>query len=87
MRRPPGEPLDCTSGPPRQCTATCARSFVPFWNDCKDNQHNHLGGTRTGEDFDSFDIECTATHYNDEGNGVVGKNVLDPDSVCAINKQ
>ena len=83
---PNGEPLDCTTGPPIQCTATCAHTFVPFWENCKTHAGS-LGGTKTATDFNAFDHQCSSTHYNDEGTGDTGKSVLDPDSVCKINKE
>jgi hypothetical protein len=79
---PNGVPLDCAAGPPRQCTATCAGVFVPFWAACKDR---HLYPAADTVNFDVFDSDCKSTHFNDNGGGSTGSSVLDP-TLCHIRR-
>ena len=70
------------SGPPIQCTAACAGYFVSFWEKCAEKSgYNKADKVR----FDAFKNECKATHRNDEGDGSIGKNVLDP-KLCHIKR-
>ena len=80
---PNGEPLDCSSGPPIQCTATCARTFLPFWASCKDAS---IYGQTDAQHFDVFNADCDATFHNDEGEGSISNNVLDP-TLCVVDKK
>jgi len=80
--KPNGKPLNCHNGPPIQCTAACSGYFVPFWEECSEVAgYRHNQKTR----FDSFKKQCKATHYDDQGNGDTGKNVLDP-KLCQIKR-
>lgn len=75
-----GTPLDCNAGPPVQCTASCARVFVPFWaSECRSSF-----GTFDVQ-FNSFDAQCKSTHFDDEGGGSTGNSVLDP-TLCHVQR-
>lgn len=80
---PNGNPLDCSAGPPVQCTATCAQTFLPFWAACRDAS---VYGQTDEVHFDAFNTECDATFHNDEGDNSIGNNVLDP-SLCSVDKK
>jgi hypothetical protein len=80
---PNGNPLDCSEGPPVQCTATCAQTFLPFWAACRDAS---VYGQTDESHFDTFNTECDATFHNDQGDNSIGNNVLDP-SLCAVDKK
>ena len=80
---PNGNPLDCTDGPPVQCTATCAQTFLPFWASCRDAS---VYGQTDEQHFDAFNTECDATFHNDQGDNSIGNNVLDP-TLCAVDKK
>ena len=80
---PDGNPLDCSTGPPVQCTATCAQTFLPFWAACRDAS---VYGQTDEEHFDAFNTECDATFHNDQGDNSIGNNVLDP-TLCAVDKK
>lgn len=82
-RMPDGTPLDCTAGPPVQCTATCADTFLPFWSSCRDAS---VYGQTDEVHFDAFNTQCDATHANDEGENSIGNNVLDP-TLCSVDKK